>query len=94
MKCLVSPAISGIEKSLYAMTWVNFTQPPPPILLEDAKPLSTFLGTWASALESLMALAYTGTEKSQYVIIWVKSHLALPQPPDGRAKRLSTFLLT
>ncbi len=96
MKCLVSPAISGIEKSLYALTWVNFTQPPSPspILLGDVNSLSTFLGTSASALESFMTLAIIGAEKSQYVIIWVKSHPALFTPLDDHANPLSTFLGT
>ncbi len=44
MKYLVSPTISGIEKSLYAMASVNFTQPPPPLLLGDANPSRPSLG--------------------------------------------------
>ncbi len=61
MKRLVSPAISGIEKSLDAMTWVNFTRPTP--FLGDANPLSALLMTSANVLESLITLAITGTEK-------------------------------
>jgi hypothetical protein len=68
--------------------------PPSPILLGDAKPLSTFLGTSASALESFITLAIIGAEKSRYVVIWVKSHPAPSPPLDDHANPLSTFLGT
>ncbi len=76
----------------------EFHPAPPPlrstIVLGDVNPLSTFVGTSASALESLMTLAITGIEKSQYVIIWVKSHPASSTPFDDHANPLSTFLGT
>jgi hypothetical protein len=79
-------AITVTEKSQYVIMWVKSHPAPSQPLNDCANPLSTFLGTSASALKSLMTLAITGTEKSQYVIIWVKSH---PAPSPTRLEILT-----
>ncbi len=89
-------AIIGTRKSQYVIIWVK-SHPAPhfpsPFLLGDANPLSTFFGTSATALESLITLAITGIEKSLYDMTWVKSHPALPLLL-GDANPLSTFFGT
>ncbi len=81
MECLVPPAISGIEKSLYPMTWVNFTQLPPhsPWRCQPPLDLPWDLGKCLGELDDA---SYHRDRKVSGggVIIWVKSHPAPPQP--------------